>query len=227
MQHKIDFITNSSSSNFIISKNNKIETVEELFILLKKFYLEYKSNAEKMIKFCKEDARFSYDEKKRVIRLKDVALEYNSRKDINDELFWNFGLNYWSDLSYEPEWIKFNSYKEYINSNNDNTLSDNNKPFIIIDMSNPDLTESEKSIIREVSYWYFPCFENNHFSEKNCKNCKRLDAEICKIISKTNVTIDTEIFKRFNSICLYSKTGYIHEYISSKIAEISKLYNIT
>jgi hypothetical protein len=177
-----------------------------------------------MIEFCKNDSRFIYIEDKQSIRINDLNLNYQQRMGLNDELLEKFGLNYWSDLTYEPSWYNFKSYQDYINAYNEKTISYHSKPFIIIDMKNQNLTDDEKAIINDIAYWYFPCFENDHFTEITCKHCPRRKDELCDLANEAVPLIRNEIFKRINSICLYSENGYIHEYIVSKLCEISKLY---
>lgn len=219
MKIRTDFVTNSSSSSFVIS-NKKFSTKEEVFQKIKELYREYHEKVKEVIDYCKTDKRFKVEHKDDYFHLSINQKTAGKPPyfEIWDELEEKFGIEMYYAEDKLPEWVdKCNTYDEYI------AFYDNDKykaRFFLIDVF--DTFSNEDSEVKEILEWYFPCFDSP-FDETDCNYCHQKHSDKCKKVQKIKTT--EELLKLVDAkIIVSSECGYIPDYIVSKLSEISNLY---
>ena len=225
MKYRADFVTNSSSSSFIVSKKNSIKTTEDLFQYIKKCYSEWFQYRKELIKYCENnpDFKIQYQKDKPQNIIVKTIYGFKTDKDqdknekINTYLKRNFKMSLWESLNYDIEWTKANSYKEYLElTKQEHFLSKNKKPFIIYDFFDPD-KELSKDIISIVQ-WYFPCYLND-FEKPDCDFCNHINTDICHQLKFNKFVIP---ITEFGHVCLFSESGFIPDYVVKQLHKESE-----
>ena len=225
MKKRNDFVTNSSSSSFIISKNDDIDNVEKLFQFIKEMYCRWIDARESLIEYCKNNKDFivEIDENGRLkistIYSYKTEKERNKNREINDFLNKKFGIDIYSYYEFYTGWMEYDTYKEYLeNTKNEKYVSYNLKPFLIYDFSNID---SDNSDFLEVLQWYYPCYNEDEVDEEYmCGYCKNNNTENCKNLKENNKYIPNEL----RSLCLFSECGYIPDFVRNELEKHCTLF---
>lgn len=111
MKLRSDFVTNSSSSSFIIGKHNDNITVDVVFNILKELYQEYlnKGNALKAdcdkfgIEWVEGDG----------FKFKEGNSWDKKNEQINKQIERIYGINTWDGFHYSTDWMTCKTYKDY------------------------------------------------------------------------------------------------------------------
>ena len=209
MKYRCGFVTNSSSSSFIIKKEKSLNSVEEVFSYMKDLYIDWGKRRDEFIKYCKENEQFIVDEENYSVKLKDTKCFSDKWKQINNLLEKMFGFGLWSSLHYDINWtIECKTYKEFLTYQKKHNKYEG-FPFIILDFSNNE-NDYEK---REIFGWYFSCFDydNDDISCDNCNQKEKCEHET-KIIDVLN-----------HKFAISSECGYIPESIVEILTEESIL----
>ncbi len=224
MKYRSDFVTNSSSSSFIITKDNEINDVEKLFQYLKVLYCKWINAKEQMVEYCKNNKDFNVTVDKdgnttikSIYGYKTEEARNKSHK-LCDILNEKFGMDYWDSLDYYTDWLSCETYTDYIEHTKDEPyISFYKKPFEIFDFSN--ITEENKSDINSVISWYFPCYDYET-SESSCRWCGKNGTELCDKLKKKEVQMPTE----FGNVCVFSECGYIPDFVRNELEKICSLH---
>ena len=252
MKIRSDFVTNSSSSSFIIGKkDNTSVTIESVYQLVKFFYrellavrdaaIEYVSKHPKMkIEYIKKDGYETFE-----------CTEKNSEKrwKLYDQFEEKCGLSMWECFS-DLDWLKCETYLDYERYWLDKMKDHDYKihaPFTIADFLEEKeinwlhfyLDEEYGSKIHKVNSessivdWYFPCIEEAFKYPENCEGCERIEYceychEECKnarnVITTNHIPEDKACLYLLGRVCIHSESGYIPQYVVEKLGEISEHY---
>lgn len=227
MKYRTDFVTNSSSSSFIIDTKENYNSIEEIFQMLKMLCQEYLEKRQELIEYCKHDSRFvvTEDGEKTRIEFAKKKPPIEEWRQVRDFIESQFGMHWFDIAYYKLDWLKCETYEEFLK------YTENDYYYInIIDLLNPQFKqEGDVDSVDELIEWYMPCFSHNH--QKDCNSCSNkeyctvaeCDKEFVENIKKTNDKTDVlKLF--FGRYCICSESGYIPDYVVQKLGEASTFW---
>lgn len=201
-KYRSDFVTNSSSSSFILGKKEDEKyTIDYVYNIVRKYFKEFLDKREEVFKLIEDGvisdicyevgdyySHFTFKNK-----LKPSEDGYDAQWGRQDEIKDKYGLDMWE--SYRPDWfydwVDLETYAEYEKYWLDLLTTDDsgNKfaPFTIVSYteSKPtywlhedgfSLSNNDIGIHNDELGWYFPYLED--FMEKgvqDCEECEKLD----------------------------------------------------
>ncbi len=251
MKVRHGFVTNSSSSSFIISRSTE-ETVEDVYQMIRELYLEYAEKCSKAIEYVKthRNKGMAYSKEKGIYIPNEYNIEFKRRQTIESNFKLCTGLEYWEcchnkKLGEIPEWvISCNTYKKYQKYWEKETKGTYKEaPFTIGDFLNPEITwlrnGGETDVIdtsydNDVLNWYFECAEDFPGCTENFSECplKRRHEEYDWWTDSMNESLCKKIqaaegkqnicFEVLGRFCIYSECGYIPYWIVDRLIEMSE-----
>lgn len=235
MKYRTDFVTNSSSTCFLLGKKGDgIHTVDFVFNLLKEFYRKHLEKHDEILRLMKEHPEYC------LRRVEDEHFhchyfEYDEEVDVPEHLEYYLGNsnNFFYD---DAGWLNCKTYREY------EQLWKEKAPFVIADFENstdyPLLDEftdtnyeERKSIddgymysIFEYEVGGFPCKQCS--TPPNCyehldQDCKRLQ----NFLKGNHTKYAMAALDLLGKACVYSTRQKLPEFMENELIAISNYYS--
>ena len=250
MKVRSDFVTNSSSSSFVIGKKDDTSaTIESVYQIVRSFYIDFlyardeaqmyiASHPEFPVEYMCDEYGYGYFKYTKKDRDK-----YWNAKDLFEE---KFGISTFEYFAPQYEWLDCDSYLEYekywlgkIKDSNGRITA----PFTIADFLeekevewlhynfNPkyDTKVHRVNSKSDVLGWYFPYIEEVFENVNDCDECRyngcRYEDECTKsrsIVVMNNIPEDQACLYMLGRVCIHSESGYMPGFVVKKLSDISE-----
>lgn len=247
MKFRYDYVTNSSSSSFVIGKKDDDNiTIESVYQTIKAFYKEYLSKIDAVVQYITDNPKLGIvyqeteDGKYYSFHFLKGGLFDDRNYEINKAIERDFGISMYDYVQKDHEWLECQTYKDYekywLEKMSITDSYNVHAPFTIADF----LEEKEINWLhydgdKEIHHvnsesdildWYFE-YAEKELDNQSCDTCSWAswcDKEECKEERKMvkNTPEDKMCLYLLGRICVYSECGYIADYVVDKLSEISE-----
>ena len=239
------FVTNSSSSSFIIGKaNDNTVTIDSAYQEIKEFYKQYYKSCSEMYSYVEEyyPDVFEVVTEKRGKYLHSKK-SWDCTKIADTQLRLMFGLDHYEELPGVIDWINCETYKDYVNFWISKMEIGVHAPFYIRDFSCNDpyvpldfstqmiecSGDNGNGIESDILDWYFPNFEGAVYGCDRCSAqyyCKKDRSKECEPMAESfkrkGIPEDKVFLYVLGKICVCSECGYLPDYVVERLEEISE-----
>lgn len=240
------FVTNSSSSSFIIGKtNDNTVTIDSVYQEVKELYKQYYKSCSEMYSYVEK----YYPDVFEVVTEKRGKYLHSKKtwdctKIADTQLKLMFGLDHYEELPETIGWVDCETYTDYqkfwieemetIGVHAPFYIRDFScdDPYIPLDFSTRAVEcsgDNGNGIESDILDWYFPKFEGAIHGCDRCSAqyyCEKDRSEKCDLIAKSfkekNVSEDNACLYVLGKICICSECGYMPNYVVKGLEEMSE-----
>lgn len=245
MKIRNGFVTNSSSSSFIIGKaNDNTVTIDSVYQEIKEFYKQYYKSCSEMYSYVEEyypDVFEVVTEKRGKYLHAKKSWDCTTIADTQLRLM--FGLDHYEGLPGAIDWINCETYKDYVNFWIPRMEIGVHAPFYIRDFSCNDpyipldfstqmiecSGDNGNGIESDILNWYFPNFEGVVYGCNRCPAqyyCEKDRSEECdsmaELFKGKDIPEDKVCLYVLGKICVCSECGYLPDYVVERLEGISE-----
>ena len=241
------FVTNSSSSSFIIGKkDDENVTIDFVYNIIRELYKETLEKRDKLIKYIdnnpSSDIKYFKDKYFEYFKFKGKRdWDYRQRKI--EEIERDFGIEFYDNYRHDEmyEWINLCTYKEYEEFWLEKHKAKKTAPFTITDYlevkpvkwlhwidNSGEENYTEIGLDSEEIRWYFPYLEDLIESNLECETCKykswcdKEDCDLSREMVKKEFPKEKACLYLLGRVCIHSESGYILNNVVNKLRDISE-----